>query len=454
MGTGEQHATVRPRPSEPERANGRRVAAATVVGTAIEWYDFYLYASMASLVFGRVFFDTSDPRSATLASLATFAVGFVARPFGGVIFGVLGDRLGRKYTLVATFLLMGVSTGVVGLLPSYGSAGLLGTVGLVVVRVFQGIGAGAEYAAAAITSYEHAGDGRRGSQAAWPALGMNIGLVLSALTIASLSGIGEDFLVGGGWRIPFLASFALVGFGIWVRSRVPETPEFVRLGHDRAAARRPSLRLLFRRDWRGLVTVVVVAIGYNAISYTLKTFSLAYVADYRGVGAGSSALALSVAGVVAIAAVPVVGRLCDRFSGGAVVAAGGVLAGVCAFPVLALLRDASQPALLAAMIAGTGIIVPMMLGAQGSFFAAQFPVETRSTGLGTGREIGTALSGGLAPLAALSLVAASPTHSTAGVGVLLAVAAVVVVVPAWLRRAGVPASAGAPEGAAPRQPAS
>lgn len=404
----------------PEQAASRlkRVATATIVGSMLEWYDFYLYATMASIVFSKVFFDASNPSTASMMAFSTFAIGFVARPLGGVLFGYFGDRFGRKKLLYVTFFLMGVCTTAIGLIPSYATIGFWAPLLLVVIRILQGLGAGAEFAGASVTSYEHASDDRRGRQGSWPALGLNLGLLLSSFTVYLLTLGGDKFLQSGGWRIPFLLSSVLVMVGIWVRKRLPETPEF-----DRAAAggaEKKPFKELFGTNRAGLLVVFLVAIGYNALSYIFKTFSLAYLTQFKGVSANVTSLSVTLASLVAIVAVPTFGWLCDKYSSKKVLIVGGLLSALFAYPFMALLASGQNSLIYAALIVGTGILAPMMFAPQGSFLSRQFSVQSRSTGLGTAREIGTAIAGGLAPLWALSMVARSPGHATGGVVLILA----------------------------------
>ena len=413
---------------EQARKRLRKVAAATIFGSMLEWYDFYLYATMAAIVFSKIFFDNSDPKTATLMAFSTFAIGFIARPFGGVLFGYLGDKFGRKQVLVLTFCLMGVCTTLIGLIPSYASIGIWAPILLVFIRIIQGLGAGAELSGAAVTSYEHAAQGKRGSQGAWPALGLNLGLLLSSLTIYLLTINGNEFLLAGGWRIPFICSIVLVGVGLWVRNSIPETPQFQELSKEAAKAKPSPLNALFKNDLKGLAVVFFVAIGYNALSYIFKTFSLAYLTQFKGVDVHVTSLSVTIASLVAIVAVPCFGWLCDKWSSKAVLMLGGLCSLLFAYPFLALLNSGESLMIYLAIGVGTGILAPMMFAPQGSFLSRQFPTQTRSSGFGTGREIGTAIAGGLAPLGALSMVAASATHSTDGVVIILAVSALLVVV--------------------------
>jgi MFS family permease len=403
----------------------RKVALATIVGSMLEWYDFYLYATMASIVFSKIFFDSSNPVSASFQAFATFAIGFIARPFGGIFFGYFGDKYGRKKMLFVTFCLMGVCTTAIGLIPTYDSIGVWAPIFLVTIRIIQGLGAGAELAGAAVTSYEHAAIDRRGRQGAWPALGLNLGLLLSSLTVYVLTMQGESFVLAGGWRIPFILSFILVIVGLWVRKSLPETPQYNETEIKRT--KKKSLKNLCASNLKGISVVFFIAIGYNALSYMFKTFSLAYLTQFKHLSASVTSLSVTLASLVAICSVPVFGWLCDKYSSKTLLILGGVLSILFAYPFMAMLSSGENWLIYTAIIIGTGIIAPMMFAPQGSFLSRQFPVESRSTGVGTGREIGTAIAGGLAPLWALAIVAKSDTHSTTGVVIIMAASGLIVI---------------------------
>ncbi|MER5183299.1 MFS transporter [Streptomyces sp. NPDC002896] len=411
--------------SKEERTRVRRVATAAIVGTTVEWFDFYLYATMASIVFGKVFFPGGDSQTATLQSFATFAVGFIARPIGGIVFGRIGDRIGRKNMLVVTFTMMGVATTGIGLLPGYAQIGIWAPILLVVLRVVQGMGAGAEFAGAAVVSYEHARPGRRGSQGAWPALGLNIGVVLSSLSITLLTLNGDKFLLAGGWRIPFILSIVLVGVGVWIRQIVPETPAYEA---DKEKAQEVKFVDVLRTHWRAALVVFAIALGYSALTYIYKTFSVAYLTEFQGVGANASSTAVLIAALIAIVVIPFFGRLSDAISSKRVNIIGGALSIALAFPFLWLLKYGHTWAIILGVGLGAGVVSPMIFAAQGSLLSRQFPTEVRSTGVGTARELGAALAGAVVPLAALGLVTSSPTNSTVGVSVILVGLGVLVVI--------------------------
>lgn len=402
----------------------RRVRSAVIIGSALEWFDFMLFASMSALIFNRIFFTSLDPATATLASLATFGVGFLARPIGGIVLGAMGDRVGRKKVLMITFVLMGVSSGFIGLVPSYESIGIAAPILLVVLRLAQGFGAGAETASAIAVSFEFADADRQGRQASWPALGANLGLFVASIVVALLATTSDEFLLGVGWRIPFVASFALVGLGLIVRSRMPETPEFERAESNAEIIKEHSpLMSLIKGHWPALLITMVVYFGYNGSGYLFKTFSLAYITTFRDTDRSVGALAVAIATGVAVLVVPIAGRFTDAWGTSKVLVAGGLGVGAMAFPFFWLLNSGNTVMICVAIVVGTGILAPTMLAAMGSYFARLFPVEVRNSGMSTGREIGGAVAGALAPVTAMAMVQSSSTNSTLGVSALFLLAA-------------------------------
>ena len=407
----------------------RKVRQAVVVGSALEWFDFYLYASMAALVFGPIFFPSDNSATATLAAFATFAVGFLARPVGGILFGVLGDKIGRKKVLSISFLLMGGSSVLIGLIPAYASIGILAPVLLVLFRILQGLGAGAEVGSAMAVAYEHASPGSRGRQGAWTAFGVNIGLFASAMAVAGLTSLDRELLQSWAWRIPFLASLILVVFGFWIRRQMPETPDFEQVASTvQEQPKAHPLRELFKSDWRGLAVVMAITFGYNGVSYTFKTFSLSYLTEFRDVAANVGAVGIMLASGCAIVIAPVAGRLCDRVDAVRVIYFGAAGTAAMAFPFFWLLDSGNPVYIWCALILTTGFAVPAMLAASGSFLARQFPAKVRTSGLGTGREVSGAVAGALAPLGALTMVTMSSDHATWGVSTLFLIGAAFIAV--------------------------
>ncbi|MEU8527185.1 MFS transporter [Streptomyces sp. NPDC048629] len=419
--------------NESPTAALRKVKWGVMVGTALEWFDFYLYASMAAVILGKVFFPEADSATSTLASLATFAVGFIVRPLGGVVLGYVGDRVGRKYVLTLTLVLMGLSTGLIGLIPSYAAIGVMAPVLLVLLRLLQGVAAGAEASTAMVMAYEHADDASRARLMAWPALGSSVGLLAASLTVTALTSFSQDVVLSWGWRVPFIASFVLAAIGLWVRRQVPETPEFERLSGQQNAGEKPRItRDLIRSNLLGLISVLAVTGGYLGASYTFKTFSLSYLTTFRGVPENVGTFGIVLASAVALVTIPLAGRLTDRFGFKKVMVIGSAAMALMAFPFFRLL-DTGRPALIwTGLIICSGIIIPMMLVATSTFMAAQFPPHVRSSGVGAAREIAAAFSGGLVPLAALSMVTMSKNHTSWGVSLLFIAAAALVVLGAVL----------------------
>ncbi|MFC8381300.1 MFS transporter [Nocardia sp. NPDC057272] len=410
-------------------APGRSVGPAVVIGTSLEWFDFYLYASMAALVFGKVFFPSSNSSISTLAAFATFAVGFLARPLGGILFGILGDKIGRKAVLSLSLLIMGIASGLIGLLPSYESIGIAAPILLVILRILQGFGASAELGSAIAVAYEYADEKTRGRFGALPALGAQVGLLGASLAVTGVTSFGDEFLYDWGWRIPFVASFAVVGVGYWIRRNMPETPDFERVAAQ--AKQRKGFQVfkdLLKSDWRGLAVVAAVYGGYAAISYTFKTFSLSYLTQFQDVAANVGAFGITLASTAAIVMVPFFGRLCDRVDLRRVMVGGAVGVMLLAFPMFWVLNTGEPVLIWALLILATGVLAPLIIVAASPFMARQFPTEVRASGLGAGREVSGATAGGLVPLAALAIVTVSPTHATWGVSLLIIGAAVLVVV--------------------------
>lgn len=383
----------------------RKVAGATLIGSSMEWYDFFLYATASALVFNKVFFTSSDPATGTLLSLGTFGVGFLARPVGSVIFGSIGDRLGRKPSLVATLMLMGLSTTMIGLLPDYGAIGVWAPVLLVVLRLLQGLGAGAEHAGATVFAAEFAPDRRRGLFGAIPSAGMYVGVLLSSSVFALFAALPEAAFLAWGWRIPFLISIVLVGIGLFIRLRIDETPDFKEI-EEHAETTASPLLTTFREQWRSVLVVVGLVAGPFTATYAYQTYSLSYLSQYLGDKGSTGTTALTAAAVVAIVVVPLAGALSDRIGRRPVIVLGALFSAAFAFPFFGLLGTGPLGATVA-MVGGVGVGVPLMLGAQGALLAELFRARNRFTGFSVSREIGSVLFAGMTPLVAAVLVTAA-----------------------------------------------
>jgi metabolite-proton symporter len=406
--------TQSPPTSTEDPAAVRRVALASLVGTTVEWYDFFIYASAAGLVFSQLFFTALDPATALLASFATIGVSFVARPLGGVIAGHLGDRLGRKRMLVATLLIMGLSTVGVGLLPTYASIGVAAPILLLVLRLLQGLSAGGEWGGAALMAVEHAPPGRRGFFGTYPQVGVPIGLILANLVflVVSTSTTKEQFL-SWGWRIPFLLSVVLIGVGLFVRARVDESPVFAQLRAQRARRSAPMLTVL-RDQPRALLVAIGLFIANNMIGYLLIAFITSYGTRVLGLPS-STMLAVGIVGAV-VWGVAIVwsGAWSDRVGRRRVYLVGTIALLVWSFPFFLLLDTASLPLMLLAVVV-LGVGLGLTYGPQAAAYAELFPADVRYSGASFAYAIGAVLGGGFAPLIAQALIGATGTSLSVSV---------------------------------------
>ncbi|MBO0851085.1 MAG: MHS family MFS transporter [Pseudonocardia sp.] len=377
-----------------------RPAVASTVGTALEWYDFSLYGSAAAVVLPHVFFPAGDPVIATLSSLATFAVGFFARPVGGVIIGVLGDRVGRRAMLFVTLLVMAASSTAIGLLPDYATIGVAAPVLLVVLRVVQGLGAGGEYAGALLMSAEHAETRARGLNASLPTLGNAMGSLVATGMLALVSAtMSAGQLLTWGWRIPFLLSVLVGVAGVLIRLRVPDSPEFRAAVGERRVSRAP-LRDLFTTARHKIVPGMLISFAPNVISYLPSVYALTYLA--RNVGAPSwvGLLGVVIANACKFVTVPTAGWLCDRFGRRPVMATGAIAAAVLFYPFFAMLDTGTPVVVWAAFVLVFAVCNDLTLASQATMLSELFDVEHRYTGVTFSREIVGAVVGGCIPFVA------------------------------------------------------
>lgn len=412
----------------------KRLIPGTVIGSVIEWYDIAVYGQAAALVFGTLFFPSFSPTTGVVAAFATFGVGYFARPVGAVLFGHLGDRYGRRFSLVCTLLLMGVATVAIGLLPTYGSIGVAAPILLVVCRLLQGLGVGAEYVGAVTMVAEFAPVKRRGFFASLPASGVFIGIGLAAAMSAAVALLPEEQLLTWGWRIPFLFSIFVVAIGLLIRLRVPESPVFTELKQARARTRVPALTLIKAMPRRLLL--VMVANGVLAFNiYVVQTYSLSYIAA-KGVPKSVALSAVLVGCAVGAIAIPLLGTLSDRAGRKPVYIGVSAFCALVAFPFFWLLDTGNVALIMLAFALALGGCLAMF-GSQAAYYSELFPAEFRFSGFALGREIPGAVLAGPAPVISVGLVslgAGSPT--------LLAIAMVVVAVAGLLAVVALPETRG------------
>jgi metabolite-proton symporter len=386
-----------------KRGSIRVVALASLIGTTIEWYDFFLYGTAAALVLNKLFFPTFDPLSGTLASLATYSVGFVARPFGGIIIGHYGDRIGRKSMLVLTLVIMGLATFLIGLLPTYASIGAWAPVLLVLLRMAQGFGVGGEWGGAILMAVEHAPKGKRGFYGSWPQIGVPAGLLLANLVYRPFSGMSEEAFLSWGWRVPFLFSILLVGVGLVIRVRILETPAFTRMKATRRESRQPILEVVTRYP-KEVLLAMGARLAENGAFYVYTVFLLVYAAQQVRMDSSVVLGALILAAALELAAIPLYGMFCDRVGRRPIYLFGAIMTVVTAYPIFWMLDTASPTLVRLALLLGLVVGHAAMYAPQGAFFSELFGTHVRYSGASLGVQLSSILAGGLSPLIATSLL--------------------------------------------------
>lgn len=387
----------------------RRALFAATLGTLIEWYDYALYGAAAGLVIGPLFFAGSST-GASLAAFATFAVGFVARPLGGVVIGHLGDRYGRRPAMILTIMLMGVATVGIGLLPTAAAIGTAAPLLLVVFRLLQGLGAGAELAGAMTLVAEYAPARKRGYFTSIVLATPPAGIALATVAFLWASSAGDAALLGWAWRVPFLASAVLFFVALFIRSKLEETPEY-RVASEHAESqrkRRLPVAELLRKSPREVALGFFSITGHNALNYIMAVFAIGFMASPAvGLSRSDSLLAVTVGSLAGIVATPVGGWAADRFGAGRVLAIGSAAGALFAFPLFAALSSGSTAVAMIAIAVGYGVVIAMTSGAQGAFLTNLFPAEHRYSGVGLARELNGAIVAGLSPLIAAALIQAA-----------------------------------------------
>ncbi len=391
----------------------RKVALASLIGTTIEWYDFFIYGTAAALVFPALFFPEFSETAGTLAAFATFGVGFFARPVGGIVFGHFGDRVGRKTMLVLTLTIMGVATTLIGLLPTYAAIGVAAPLLLVVLRFAQGLGVGGEWGGAVLMAVEHSPAERRGFFGSWPQMGVPAGLILSNLIFLAVATLPEEQFLAWGWRIPFLLSIILVGVGLFIRLRIMESPAFRRVQESNTEVRMPIVDVV-----RTYPKQVLLAAGaflvINAYFYILVSYLINYATAEAGMSNSTILTVVLISSVVSFFAMPLFAALSDRSGRRPIYLAGVVGMGISAFLLFWATDTASFWLVLLAHIFGLGAL-SMAYGPQAAFYAEMFGTRVRYSGISLGYQGGSIFGGALAPFIATWLFAQTQTSTSIAV---------------------------------------
>ncbi|KGP01887.1 transporter [Alcaligenes faecalis] len=377
---------------------------ASMMGTTIEWYDFFLYGTAAALIFNKIFFPAFDPITGTLAAFATYSVGFFARPLGGFVFGHFGDKLGRKSMLLITLFLMGIPTILIGLIPSYESIGYWAAVLLVLMRFLQGIAVGGEWGGAVLMAVEHAPEGKKGFFGSLPQTGVAPGLILSSLAMGAVASLPEEDMLSWGWRLPFLASVALLLVGWWIRAKVAESPDFEQMSKKGKQVPIPALEVL-RHYPREVLLVVGGRLAEVTWFYTVVTFALAYATTTLGVERSVMLDATVWGAFAALFTMPLFGVLGDRIGFKWVFMAGTICMLAFSSTFFSMLGSLDSRTITLALVIAIGLVYAALYGPQGGLFSTQFPPEVRYSGISIAVQVSGAIGGGLAPLVATSLLA-------------------------------------------------
>ena len=411
------------------RAQRRRAVAASTVGTTIEWYDFFLYGTMAALVFPEVFFPGGSAYSGILASFAVQAVGFGARPVGAAIFGHYGDRIGRKATLVTTLMVMGIATFLMGLLPGRATWGIAAPILLVILRILQGIGVGGEWGGSVLMSMEWGNQRRRGFYASWPQLGVPLGLLLSTGMVKLVQGnTSEEDFNSWGWRIPFLLSIVLVGIGLYVRLRVLESPAFAEVKKQQTVFKTPVWEVI-KTQPREILTSAFVRMSEQAPFYLFVTFVLTYGTKQLGLARGDLLNYTLVAAAVGLITVPLFGHISDLIGRRKTYAIGIAGTAIFAFPYFGLLNTKEAALVLIAIVVSL-IVHDIQYGPQAALIAESFGTNLRYSGAGIGYQLASVIAGGPAPLIAAAILA--HTGSSTWISVYIIGCCAVAAVALWL----------------------
>lgn len=396
-------ATLEPA-DQPTHSSMKQVLLASILGTTVEWYDFLIYGTAAALVFNKLFFPNYDPFVGVLASFGAYAVGFVARPLGGVIFGHYGDKIGRKAMLSVTMIVMGGGTFLVGLLPTYEQVGILAPILLILLRLLQGIGIGGEWGGAVLMVIESGDRNRRGFLGSLVQVGFPLGMVCATLMFAIVSQLPEQDFLSWGWRVPFLLSIVLVAVGVFVRLKLVETPKFQEVKLENELVELPVLEV-FRKDWRNFLIAVGLKVSEVAWIYILTVFLVYYAATELRIPRSLVLNAVLFAAALELITIPLFGLLSDRVGRRPLYIAGAIFSAAFAFPLFWLMQTKDPTIVVLTIAVAMSLGHGLMFGPQAAFMAELFGTKVRYTGASLGCQVSAAISGGFAPLIATSLLA-------------------------------------------------
>ncbi|WP_298103087.1 MFS transporter [Bradyrhizobium sp.] len=405
-----------------EHSKMNSIVFASCFGTIIEWYDFLIYATAATLVFNRAFFPTFDPLASTLAALGTYAVGFLARPLGGALFGHFGDRLGRKSMLVLTLFIMGLSTFCIGLLPTYQTIGVFAPILLMILRIVQGIGLGGEWGGASLMVLEHAPADKRGFYTSFVQIGFPIGLVLATLVFSLVAKLPDADFASYGWRIPFLASILLLGIGTFVRSRVPETPVFEGLKRRDGLSGNPVAEVV-GRNTRTFLIAVGLKLSEVSWVYMLSVFIVGYATGKLGVPKAMLLDAVLYAALFELITLPLFGWLSDKIGRRPLYIMGALFSIAFAFPLFWMVDSKSAVLIFTAVTIAMNFGHGMMFGPESCYFPELFGARIRYSGASFGFQASAAIGGGFAPI--LATVMVGYFGGTSGVSIMMIVLALI-----------------------------
>jgi metabolite-proton symporter len=405
----------------------RLVALASLIGTTIEWYDFFLYNTAAALVFNKLFFPTFDPFVGTLLAFSTYAVGFAARPIGGIVIGHYGDKVGRKSMLVLTLIMMGVATACIGLLPTYNSIGVWAPIVLVLLRVVQGFGVGGQWGGAVLMTVEHAPPGQRGFYGSWPQIGVPAGLLTSTIVFSAFSKLPADTFMSWGWRVPFILSLVLVAVGLVIRMKILETPSFTQMKVTGSVSRQPVLEVLQKYP-KQVLQAAGARCAENGAFYIYSAFMLVYATQKVHISRDIPLNGIMIASACEFGFVPFYGWLTDRIGRRPVYMFGAIMTAVLAFPLFWLFDTGSTPLIWLALLLVFLCSHAPMYAPQGAFFSELFGTSVRYSGASLGAQLSAAVAGGFSPLIATALL---PKYGSTAIALYIIAMAIITIVAVW-----------------------